>query len=306
MAQTLKKVSHVPSHIEDLLTKREIYRDQKQYKQADEIRQQIEDEGYILMDEDTVTNLYEASSNSTSRFLVLFGSGETSSTGRSIHECVLQQLNKPQVHIGVLTTPAGFQPNVLGVYQEVKEFFEEHLINFHPHVQIIQANTHEDANDPSIVNQLDQCDYIFTGAGSPTYALRVLHNSLLLQKIAERVEKGASLALSSAATLAFSAHCLPVYEIYKVGTELYWEEGLNFYEKYLQQKLTIIPHFDNNEGGAKNDTSRCYMGQERFAKLRELLPQGETVWGVDEHTGVVIDLDTQTHKVMGKGQLHLT
>ncbi|MCH8986828.1 hypothetical protein IIA94_01525 [Patescibacteria group bacterium] len=125
----------------------------------------------------------------------------------------------------------------------------------------------------------------------------------MYKKILERVRDGASLAIASAATAAFSRHCLPVYEIFKVGEELHWIDGLETYGEFLEP-MTIIPHFNNTEGGTKLDTSRCWMGVDRFEKLLTMLPKGEKVLGIDEHTTITFDLDSKECIVFGKGMVY--
>lgn len=235
-------------------------------------------------------------------FLVLFGSGETSSTGRQIHEFLLKKIAKKDIRIALLTTPAGFQPNVSVVYETIAEFFKTGLANFHPQIEIIYANNRELANDNEVIAPLERADYIFTGPGSPTYAVKHLQDTFLLEKLKKRIKDGITLSLSSAATIAFSKFALPVYEIYKVGTDLYWEKGLDFYKDFYKS-ITVIPHYNNTEGGVKNDTSHCYMGKDRFTKLAAML-KGEEVIGIDEHTGMIIDLETKEIQTMGKGKLH--
>ncbi len=75
-------------------------------------------------------------------------------------------------------------------------------------------------------------DLIFMGPGSPSYAIRQLRDSLAWYYLIARHRLGAVLALASAATVAFSACALPVYEIYKVGEDLHWIEGLDFFKLY--------------------------------------------------------------------------
>ena len=202
----------------------------------------------------------------------------------------------------IVTTPAGFQPNVEIVHQEISDFFADHLKNFHPRIKIVYANNRTAANDERIIAPLRKADYIFLGPGSPTYAVKNLKNTLLLQTIKNRLQQGASLCLSSAAVLAFSRDTLPVYEIYKVGAPLYWEKGLDFYS-FISDSMTVIPHLNNHEGGEKTDTSYCFMGKERFGKLLALLPKDEKVIGIDEQTAVVFDLTTKKKKVIGKGSI---
>lgn len=297
----------IPQHIQDLLKKRNALRGERKYEEADTAREQIEREGYTVADSEertTVTKNVDASLQKPKHsFIVLFGSGETSPSGRMVHEYVFKKMGKDKPSIVLLSTPAGFQPNVETVYGEMSDFFKTRLKNFHPQIEVCYANTREDANNAENVKVLDTADYIFTGAGSPTYTVKHLKDTLLYKKIIERVREGASLSIASAATAAFSKHCLAVYEIYKVGDDLHWIDGLEIYGEFLEP-MTIIPHFNNTEGGVKLDTSRCWMGVHRFEKLLKMLGEKEKVLGIDEHTAIAFDLETKECIVRGKGMVY--
>lgn len=289
--------------VEDLLEKRKKLRKEKKFEEADLVRKQIEEMGYQVIDEDessTVEKIEDKPSGKS--FLVLFGSGEILPQGRRIHEYVFEQIGKNQINIAVISTPAGFQPNCVIVHEEIKSYFEKHLTNFHPKVSIIYANNRELANNEKIIEPIFDADYIFIGPGSPTYAVRNLKDTLLLKKLFECIRSGATLSLASAAAIAFSKHALPVYEIYKAGTDLYWEEGLNFFRDVFEE-ITVVPHYDNTEGGKKNDTSRAYIGKIRFERMLKILPEGEKLLGIDEQTGFIFDLKNKTSKVLGRGEV---
>lgn len=68
--------------------------------------------------------------------------------------------------------------------------------------------------------------------------------------------------------------------------------------------MTIIPHFNNTEGGADLDTSHCYIGKDRATKLLSILPKKTPIMGIDEHTAVIIDLSTREQSIRGKGTTH--
>jgi len=131
-------------------------------------------------------------------------------------------------------------------------------------------------------------NYVFLGPGSPTYAARNLEGTLALEYLLERHKAGAVLCFASAATLAVGAKVLPVYEIFKAGSELYWADGLNVFAAFGLE-LAIVPHWNNTDGGVHLDTSRCFMGQERMDQLRQLLPASTVLLGIDEHTALVFD-----------------
>ena len=236
--------------------------------------------------------------------VVLFGSGETSPSGRKVFDQILSALpGSPQV--ALLETPAGFEPNSAQVIGRVAEFLKHRLQNYNPRVSVVPARARGTAfspDDPEISAPLLEADLIFMGPGSPTYAVRHLNESLAWDYIRARHRLGAALVLASAATIAVSAHALPVYEIYKVGEDLHWMPGLDFFGNY-GMPLIFIPHWNNNEGGAELDTSRCFMGQERFARLVELLPPELTVIGVDEHTALIMDTQKGVGRVVGRGEI---
>jgi hypothetical protein len=62
----------------------------------------------------------------------------------------------------------------------------------------------------------------------------------------------------------------------------------------------IIPHYDNAEGG-HHDTRFCYLGERRLSTMEHELPGDALILGVDEHTGVLFDLDARTAAVVGRG-----
>jgi hypothetical protein len=90
-----------------------------------------------------------------------------------------------------------------------------------------------------------------------------------------------------------------VYEVYKVGEDPAWADGLDLLG-LLGPDVAVIPHYDNAEGG-NHDTRFCYLGEQRLAGLEGELPPGGWVLGVDEHTACVLDLDAGTASVVGNG-----
>jgi hypothetical protein len=159
-------------------------------------------------------------------------------------------------------------------------------------------------DDVEIVSPLLEANVIMMGPGSPTYAVRQLMGSVAWHTVNARHRLGADLVFASATTIASSAHALPVYEIYKVGEDLHWKPGLNFFEPF-GLSLVFIPHWNNNDGGGDLDTSRCYMGGSRHDQLVKMLPTDHTIVGIDEHTALVVELHTETCQVMGKGSVTL-
>lgn len=200
--------------------------------------------------------------------IVLFGSGETSASGRKIFDAIMRRLPHAP-HVALLETPAGFELNSPQVIGRVGEFITRRLQNYEPQVFIVPARmrgTPYSPDDPAIAASLLTADLVFLGPGSPTYAVRQLKNSMIWYYLIARHRLGCALALASAATVAISSFALPVYEIYKVGEDLGWKEGLDFFS-FFGLSLVFIPHWNNQDGGSELDTSHCFMGQTRFARL---------------------------------------
>jgi cyanophycinase-like exopeptidase len=238
--------------------------------------------------------------------IVLFGSGETSPSGRKIFEHVFRQLrHSPKV--GLLETPAGFELNSDRVIGRVGDFLRHRLQNYDPQIFVVPARRRGTLNGPDnadILAPLLKADLIFMGPGSPTYAVRQLRDSLAWELIVARHRLGAALVMASAATVAMSAYALPVYEIYKVGEDLHWKRGLDFFGAF-GMPLIFIPHWNNNDGGEELDTSRCFMWQTRFSELMQLLPPDLTVLGIDEKTALILDIYSGSAKVIGLGGVTL-
>ena len=51
------------------------------------------------------------------------------------------------------------------------------------------------------------------------------------------------------------ARVLPVYEIFKAGSDLYWADGLNVLGAFGLE-LAIVPHWNNTDGGADVDAEQ--------------------------------------------------
>ena len=234
--------------------------------------------------------------------IALLGSGETSPAGRKFHDFLVARLPRPAT-VAILETPAGFQPNVDRVAGKIGEFLVHGLRNYDPRVLIVQARkrgTPYDPDSPQIAHFVLPADYIFLGPGSPTYTARQLRDSLTLRQMQARHREGAALGFASAAALAAGAWVLPVYEIYKSGEELRWEPGLDLFRPFGLD-LTVVTHWNNKEGGKDLDTSRCYMGEERFDRLCAMLPPETTILGVDEQVSCILDFAHQECQVFGPG-----
>ncbi len=232
--------------------------------------------------------------------IAFLGSGETSLAGGRIFESLAKRINDP-LRIALLETPAGFELNSSQVVGKVGEFMKTRLQNYKPIVDVVSARKKNSAfspDDPEIVKPLLYANMIFMGPGSPTYAIRNLQGTLAWDVIRARHRLGATLIFASAATISIGAHALPVYEIYKVGQDVHAVDGLNLFGDFGLH-ISFIPHWNNAEGGADLDTSRCFIGMDRFAEWCDLVPVENQTIGLDEHTGLVVDIESNQCEVSG-------
>ena len=238
--------------------------------------------------------------------ITLMGSGETAPGGRVLYETAFERLPRP-VKVAIMETPAGFELNSSYVANRVSEFIQHRLQNYSPEVTVIPARRRDSelgTNNPDVLRPILDADCVFMGPGSPSYAVRHLAGSRAWDMIQARHRLGACLAFASSAAIAVGASAVPIYEIYKVGEDPRWIPGLDLMGDF-GLKIACITHWNNTEGGANLDTSRCYVGRSRMEALLPLLPGGTTVVGIDEHTALTLDFSGQSCQVVGRGEVTL-
>jgi len=232
--------------------------------------------------------------------IAFLGSGETSLAGGRIFENLARLIPDP-LRIALLETPAGFELNASLVAGRVAEFLKTRLQNYKPTIDLIPARkkgTEFSPDNLEVLKPLLQANMIFMGPGSPSYLARQLEGTLAWEIIRARHRLGATLIFASAATISIGEWVLPVYEVYKVGEEIHVKDGLKFFSDFGMH-LSFIPHWNNADGGVDLDTSRCFMGIERFEQWRQMTPPENIIVGLDEHSGIIMDCDKGVCDVHG-------
>jgi hypothetical protein len=230
--------------------------------------------------------------------LAVMGSGETAPTMVTTHRMLASKLEKSARAV-LLDTPYGFQENAPELATKAVDYFQTSI-----NLELEVAGLTEIIGADSLavergLQKVADADYVFAGPGSPTYALRQWSGTPLAGLLNKKLRDGGIVTFASAAALTLGRFTLPVYEIYKVGEDPRWLDGLNILGN-IGINVALIPHYNNAEGG-HHDTRFCYMGERRLSMLERELPADVYVLGVDEHTGMVIDLDAETVTVVGKG-----
>ncbi|MGO9612941.1 MAG: Type 1 glutamine amidotransferase-like domain-containing protein [Dissulfurispiraceae bacterium] len=239
--------------------------------------------------------------SSVKGIIALMGSGELTVTMVEVHKEILRRLGTaPKAFF--LDTPAGFQLNADELSQRAMDYFRV-KVGYPMAVVSFKSKDLPVLIAERTFRKLKEADYVLVGPGSPTYAARQWNGTPIPDILRKRIKGGACLVAASAAALTVGRFTLPVYEIYKVGQELHWAEGLDLLG-HFGLNLVVVPHWNNAEGGT-HDTRCCFMGESRFKMLESMLPEDVSVLGLDEHTACIIDFDREEVSVKGIGTVTL-
>jgi cyanophycinase-like exopeptidase len=235
--------------------------------------------------------------------IALFGSGETSPAMTSVHQELIARMSHPDLSAIVLDTPFGFQENADELTARIIAYFRDHVGSEIRVASLRHSGRATALEVEQFLSSVDGADYVFAGPGSPTYALRHWRDLGVRARLVEKATQGGCLAFASAAAIGLGAYALPVYEIYKVGDDPSWTEGLDVLGA-IGVRSAIIPHYNNREGGT-HDTRFCWMGEPRLRVLESMLPDDVVILGIDEYTACIIDVEAQTVTVRGAGGVTL-
>ena len=242
------------------------------------------------------------------RILTIMGSGETAPTMVGTHRRLTALLPSP-VRAVVLDTPYGFQENAGELATRAVDYFKT-SVNVDLRVAgLTRMKPSSDGQMPSPtqvergLRSVEDADYLFAGPGSPTYSIQQWSDTPIRNLLASKLKDGGVVTFASAAALTLGVRTVPVYEIYKVGVDPYWHDGLALLRE-IGVNASVIPHYDNAEGGS-HDTRFCYLGERRLRVLESMMSADEFIIGVDEHTGLVINLDEERAEVVGNSTVTL-
>jgi len=229
--------------------------------------------------------------------LAILGSGETAPGMTKVHRELFKRHGRDFRAVN-LDTAYGFQENVPEMTEKLLGYFDTSL---HVVLKALHFPSYEKATeiDRAIFKQeVREADYVFAGPGSPSYAIGQWLPLEVNRDLLTVLNSGGTLCFSSAAAATLGAFSPPIYEIYKVGSGLYWNDGLDLMSIF-GLSCVVIPHFDNQEG-SNYDTSCCYLGLRRLELMEGLLPETVATLGVDEHTALVFESENDTVRVLGR------
>ena len=219
------------------------------------------------------------------RYLALMGSGENSPIMVTPHQKIIKGTGTNLNPIN-LNTPYLFQENKEELSAKIEKYFEVNVGT--------KINTSENHLD-----DINKANWVFAGPGSPTYNLKQWKQRNIDTALIELLQRG-SLVLASAAAMSIGNKVMPVYEMYRVGEDPHWVDGVGILESALGFKAVVIAHYNNTQGGT-HDTRFCFIGERRMKVLENQLDPDIAILGIDEHTGISFDLDNGKAEVFGKG-----
>ena len=239
------------------------------------------------------------------RLLVLIGSGELAAPMTRGHRMIARRLlsDEPRartsdIRAAIIDTPYGFQENADALSATLLDYFGRR-IGLSASVASFRRADDALLSRETAFARVREAQFVFSGPGSPGYAIRQWAGSPIPDLLADKLLNGGAVVFASAAALTLGKLTVPVYEIYKAGDDPKWLPGLDVLGK-IGIDVAVIPHFDNTEGGT-HDTRYCFLGERRIKVLEAQMPDETFILGIDEHTAIMLDIDAGAVAVHGRG-----
>lgn len=201
--------------------------------------------------------------------IVLHGGDEFTPGCEKIDSTILSSFGLSSYSIAILPTAAANQ-NPLKAANNGINYFKKLGVN----AEKLMVLNNNDANNLTIANDLDNFNIIYFTGGDPDYLLQVLNNSLLIQKIKDKlIKKDCVLVGSSAGAMVLGVKMLRKRLVNTLGIL----NGL------------IVPHYESN-----NLISDSFEIIEKFQKLTPVL-------GIDSKTSCFYN--SGVLRVIGEGRV---
>ncbi len=241
------------------------------------------------------------------RLLVLIGSGELAPQMTGGYRSIARLLAGDRGRIGdvsaaIVDTPYGFQSNADALGKTLVDHFGRR-VGMNAALASLRRSDIDPVARAAAYERIRKSDFVFSGPGSPSYAVRTWAESDVPGLFADKLQHGGALVLASAAAMAIGRLTVPVYEIYKVGQDPHWLPGLDVLS-VAGIAAAVVPHWDNAEGPG-HDTRYAFLGEQRLWDMERQMPDDVFILGIDEHTALMVDLDAGTASVVGRGDVTL-
>ena len=156
--------------------------------------------------------------------LAIMGSGETSPTMVTVHKALIAGTGGQPAGALLLQTPYAFQENCADISARARQYFARSVgltVSVFPDDEPAGQGHGPGAGLAAArLTPLRTAGWVFSGPGSPTYALARWDASGVSQALRDRIAAGHGLTvMASAAAATIGCATLPVYEIYKAGAD---------------------------------------------------------------------------------------
>jgi len=151
------------------------------------------------------------------------GSGETTPTMARVHRALIERLGPKPVRRSCSTPRMDFRERRRDHRPHV-EYFRTTVGAPFGVASFRSADADALTRETALV-RIREARLVFTGPGSPSYALRQWAGSEIPRLLAEKLASGGAVTMASAAALTLGRYTIPVYEIYKVGEAPRWLPG---------------------------------------------------------------------------------
>lgn len=189
--------------------------------------------------------------------VVLCGGNEFEEASIPLSRAILKLAAKKQPRIAVLPIAATDNP------RKAVRSGMGHFKSLNAQVEAMLISDAKSANDGSLTGALETSEVIYLTDGNPADAVQNLANTDALNRLRHYWGAGTILAASGAAAMALCDH--------------YWDSGMWEKGLGLLKGIVVLPHYEHLAGR--------YSGEQ----LRQGLPSGYTILGIEEATGVIID-----------------
>lgn len=197
--------------------------------------------------------------SSPNGIVALVGAGEFLPTMASVDKMLLERLGTPP-HVVVLPTAA--VPDGPVVVERWAHMGIEHFGQLGATVEAVMLNNRADADNPDIVAQLTDANFIYFSGGKPSYLLETIQDTASWQAIMGVFATGGVIAGCSAGAMVLGAELFDFPQVWRTTPALGLVPG-----------IAVIPHFD--------EIPKLLTGT--IARAREKL----TVVGIDGATALV-------------------
>jgi hypothetical protein len=237
---------------------------------------------------------------------VLIGSGEMAPRMARVERGIVARLaaahggDAGAIRVAVVDSPYAFQENADALSASALDYFSRRL---NVSAEIAPYRNDDPLSRERASATIRNADAVFSGPGSPSYALRHWSVGPFAELLTAKLTDGGALIAASAAALTLGRFTAPIYEMYKVGADPHWLAGLDVLSA-VDLDVAVIPHYDNSEGGT-HDTRYCFIGERRLEALERELPAETAILGIDEHTALVVDAGADAGQVHGRGGITL-